>query len=107
MHNAIMALFRSITVFCGTHNIVHNIPYSQIECGGIFLRMLAVPQNTVMDLNNAIMPRLPHPKMKWKEKLWHWCFFGCGMVIDQHAPCQNGLLNLLISWKNAHVQHAV
>jgi fumarate reductase subunit D len=33
---SIITLFRSITMFCGTDNIVHNIHHIQIECGIYF-----------------------------------------------------------------------
>ena len=46
-------------MLCGIENIPHNIPgYSpHPECGeyrGMFSGILSVPQNTVMDLNNAM-----------------------------------------------------
>ena len=56
MHQDI-TLFRFITLFRGTINILHNIPHIQIECGKyfrIFCRILSVPQNIVMNLINVM-----------------------------------------------------
>ena len=50
-----ITLFRSITVLCGTDNISQNIPHVQTGCEEytkIFYRILSVPQNIVMNLNN-------------------------------------------------------
>ena len=38
-------------MFCGTNNSLQNIPHIQPE----WFRLLLVPQNIVMDLNNVMM----------------------------------------------------
>jgi hypothetical protein len=43
-----------MTMFHRTNNILKNIPHIQTECGGIFCKILLVPQNTVMDLYNVM-----------------------------------------------------
>ena len=54
----LITLFRAITVFYLTDNILRNIPHIQSECEKIFRRILSVPQNTVMALNNVILLEL-------------------------------------------------
>ena len=48
-----ITLFRSITMFCGTDNILKNILIlsSSVE---IFHRKISIPQNIVMNLNNVM-----------------------------------------------------
>ena len=52
-----MILFKSITLFYGTDNIPQiflDISHIQYECGK-YLGVLLVPQNIVMDLNDAML----------------------------------------------------
>ena len=41
-------------MFCGSDNILWDIPHIQMECRGIFYRIFSIPQNIVMDLNNVM-----------------------------------------------------
>jgi hypothetical protein len=41
-------------MFCGTDSIIQDIPTFSLNMG-IFHRILLVPQNVVMDVNNAMM----------------------------------------------------
>jgi hypothetical protein len=47
-----ITLFKSVAGFCGTTNILQNIPTFRLN-GGIFRRILSIPQNIVMDLKNV------------------------------------------------------
>ena len=38
-------------MFCGTDNMMWNIPILNIN-DGIFHKIMAVPHNTIMDMNN-------------------------------------------------------
>ena len=48
-----ITLCRFITVSCGTVNILRNISISSLNVG-IFSRILLIPRNIVMDLNNVM-----------------------------------------------------
>ena len=40
-------------MFCRIGNIIHNIPTFRLNVG-IFCKILLVPQNTIMNLNNVM-----------------------------------------------------
>ena len=46
-------IFRSITMLCGTNNILQNILYIQTEWWNILYNIVS-PQNNVMDMNNVM-----------------------------------------------------
>ena len=41
-------------MLCGTDGILWNTVHIQIECGGIFHKIMSIPQNTVISLNNVM-----------------------------------------------------
>ena len=49
-----ITLLRSITMFCGTDNILQNIPHISIWIWGIFCKIPLVPQNIDMDMNDVM-----------------------------------------------------
>ena len=49
-------------MLCGTYNIMQNIPSFRLNVTNIFCKILSVPQNIVMDLNNVMcLQRDRHP----------------------------------------------
>jgi hypothetical protein len=76
LHPGLKTLFRAITMFCRTDSILWNILHIQIECEEcfvgltvfsceifltfdlnvkIFYRILSVPQNIIMVVNNVML----------------------------------------------------
>ena len=53
--NIIITIFRSITTFCETENIMQNVTHIQSECGEHSAYILSVPHNIVIDVNNVTM----------------------------------------------------
>ena len=52
----VLTLFRYITMFCGTDNILWNIPHIHSKwTWELFYNNLLVPQNIVMDRNNVMI----------------------------------------------------
>ena len=49
-----MTLFESINVFCGTNNVLQNIPHIQSEWWNISHNIVSFIWNIVMDLNNVM-----------------------------------------------------
>ena len=49
-----ITLLRSIKMFCGSHNIPHNIPCIHSQYWEYFHKILSFSQNTIMDLNNVM-----------------------------------------------------
>ena len=46
-------LFRCITMLCGTGNIMHNTSPHSVWIWGVFYRIISVPHDNVMSLNNV------------------------------------------------------
>ena len=63
--NSSITLFRFITMLWGTNIVLWNVLHIQYGCGGIYHKILSVPQNIVMDgimlwplfINNEIYSR--------------------------------------------------
>ena len=53
LHPTFITLIKSMAVFCETD----SIPYNMWEIQRIFCRILSVPQNVVMDLNDVMLGR--------------------------------------------------
>ena len=68
-------------MFCGTDNILQNVPHIQVkcgkysieylECGGIFHIILSVPQNIAMGLNNVMLSFSLDVNQMWTKRNDH------------------------------------
>jgi hypothetical protein len=85
-----ITLFISITMFCGTDNIMWKIFHIQTECGEYFTKILFVPHNTSVDLNNVMSV------LSWV--LWlHFLLFELG-------PTNLPLCDIVVSCNGAIIQ---
>ena len=76
----VITLLRSMIVFCGTDNF-YRIFHHAYWMWGMFCRVLSIPHNIVMDLNNAMVFLL------WRNEFYNaWLF---KVLLDKHVVCSS------------------
>ena len=88
-----ITLFTSITLLCGIDNILGYFP--RLVCMWEYARILSIPHNIVMDMNNVMLKVSHHT---YKEKHANQCITSYKSI----TMLRGTVINI---WNTPHIQH--